>query len=100
MFEMNPLGPFHGKGAGTSISAWVVTTEALAGSRCGSTKVQSPAPLSHLAWKGSRGEETWDVELSARVVRMYTFTYPYALYFYFRKWSLLDSEIDMDTNAG
>ncbi|KAL5339551.1 hypothetical protein BJX70DRAFT_397751, partial [Aspergillus crustosus] len=69
MFEMNPLGPFHGKGAGTSISAWIVTPEALGGSRCGPKKVQEPAPLSHLAWKGEEKEGTWDVELTARILR-------------------------------
>ncbi|KAL4864726.1 hypothetical protein BDV12DRAFT_175700 [Aspergillus spectabilis] len=69
MFEMNPLGPFHGKGAGTSISAWVVSVEALEASRCGSAKVQSPAPLGHLSWRGRREEETWDVELRASVLR-------------------------------
>ncbi|KAL2822781.1 hypothetical protein BDW59DRAFT_100500 [Aspergillus cavernicola] len=69
MFEMMPLGPFHGKGAGTSISPWIVTTEALRGSLCASAKVQEPKPLGHLAWKGEGGEETWDVELAARVVR-------------------------------
>ncbi|EED24422.1 fumarylacetoacetate hydrolase, putative [Talaromyces stipitatus ATCC 10500] len=28
-FEMNPLGPFHSKGFGTSISPWIVTLDAL-----------------------------------------------------------------------
>lgn len=69
-FEMAPLGPFHGKGAGTTISPWIVTLEALEGSRVSSTKVQDPSPLRHLAWKGDREEETWDVELVARVISM------------------------------
>ncbi|KAL4804402.1 hypothetical protein BDV18DRAFT_30823 [Aspergillus unguis] len=68
-FEMAPLGPFHGKGSGTSISPWIVTTEALDGCTAQSTKVQDPAPLRHLAWKGERSQETWDVELSACVIR-------------------------------
>ncbi|KAL4908825.1 hypothetical protein BDW74DRAFT_187333 [Aspergillus multicolor] len=68
-FEMPPLGPFHGKGAGTTISPWIVTTEALEGCRVSSTKVQEPAPLTHLAWRGDRGHETWDVELEARIIR-------------------------------
>ncbi|KAL3487263.1 hypothetical protein BJX62DRAFT_246153 [Aspergillus germanicus] len=69
MFEMPPLGPFHGKGAGTTVSAWVVTAEALEGSKCASAKVQDPAPLRHLEYAGDREGETWDVEVSARVVR-------------------------------
>ncbi|KAJ0417865.1 hypothetical protein BJY00DRAFT_195930 [Aspergillus carlsbadensis] len=69
LFEMPPLGPFHGKGAGTTVSAWVVTGEALEGARCASTKVQDPKPLRHLEYRGSQGEATWDVEVVARVVR-------------------------------
>ncbi|KAL4936357.1 hypothetical protein BDV06DRAFT_227974 [Aspergillus oleicola] len=70
-FEMVPLGPFHGKGAGTTVSAWVVTIEALSASAVARPegKVQSPAALPHLAWKGEKEEETWDVELTAKVVR-------------------------------
>ncbi|KAL4928976.1 uncharacterized protein BDV17DRAFT_298284 [Aspergillus undulatus] len=70
-FEMIPLGPFHGKGSGTSISPWIVSTDALAQSTVArpAGKVQSPEPLEHLAWKGDREEECWDVELRAWVVR-------------------------------
>jgi fumarylacetoacetase len=72
MFEMPPLGPFHGKGAGTTVSAWVVTAEALEGSKCASTKVQDPKPLRHLEYAGDSEGATWDVEVQARVVRMYS----------------------------
>lgn len=71
-FEMVPLGPFHGKGAGTTISPWIVTMEALGACAAASAKVQDPLPLRHLAWKGRREEETWDVELRARVIRLFT----------------------------
>ncbi|PYH92849.1 2-hydroxyhepta-2,4-diene-1,7-dioate isomerase [Aspergillus ellipticus CBS 707.79] len=67
-FEMTPLGPFHGKGSGTSISPWIVTIEALEGSLC-EAKPQNPAPLRHLAWKGEPSEATFDIELNARVIR-------------------------------
>ncbi|KAB8259489.1 hypothetical protein BDV32DRAFT_159253 [Aspergillus pseudonomiae] len=30
---------------------------------------QSPPPLSHLAWKGDHSHATWDIELSARILR-------------------------------
>ncbi|KAI9375144.1 hypothetical protein BJX61DRAFT_495030 [Aspergillus egyptiacus] len=69
MFEMPPLGPFHGKGTATTVSPWVVTVEALRGCVCPSAKVQSPSPLDHLAWKGDAEQATWDVELVARVIR-------------------------------
>ncbi|KAL3475686.1 hypothetical protein BJX99DRAFT_229125 [Aspergillus californicus] len=69
MFEMPPLGPFHGKGAGTTVSPWIVTTDALDGCLCLSTKVQEPAALPHLAWRGEAEEGTWDVELVATVKR-------------------------------
>ncbi|KAL4795141.1 hypothetical protein BDV19DRAFT_399005 [Aspergillus venezuelensis] len=70
-FEMVPLGPFHGKGAGTTVSGWIVTAEALGGSMVERPegKVQSPEALPHLSWRGGRGEQTWDVELTAKVVR-------------------------------
>ncbi|KAL2870371.1 uncharacterized protein BJX67DRAFT_345393 [Aspergillus lucknowensis] len=72
VFEMPPLGPFHGKGAGTSISPWIVTTEALGGALCGRAKGQDPSPLGHLSWVGNGGvpgQETWDVELGVRIIR-------------------------------
>ncbi|PTU24166.1 hypothetical protein P175DRAFT_0513199 [Aspergillus ochraceoroseus IBT 24754] len=69
MFEMPPLGPFHGKGSGTTISPWIVTLEALSGSLCASTKVQDPAPLHHLTWKGAIDEATFDIELEAKLLR-------------------------------
>ncbi|KAL4955938.1 hypothetical protein BDW69DRAFT_159719 [Aspergillus filifer] len=70
-FEMVPLGPFHGKGAGTTVSGWVVTAEALEESMVPrpEAKIQNPEALPHLTWKGERGEETWDVELTAKVVK-------------------------------
>ncbi|CAK7211669.1 hypothetical protein SCUCBS95973_001193 [Sporothrix curviconia] len=47
LFEMPPQGPFHSKGSGTSISRWIVTTEALEAS----------------------SDETYDVELSVHIER-------------------------------
>ncbi|KAI2888297.1 hypothetical protein CBS63078_2070 [Aspergillus niger] len=67
-YEMAPLGPFHSKGSGTSISPWIVPIEALEGSQC-NARVQDPAPLKHLAWKGKEDEATFDIELKARVIR-------------------------------
>ncbi|RAK95510.1 2-hydroxyhepta-2,4-diene-1,7-dioate isomerase [Aspergillus ibericus CBS 121593] len=67
-FEMAPLGPFHSKGSGTSISPWIIPIEALEGSLC-HARPQDPAPLRHLAWKGEEDEATFDIELTARVIR-------------------------------
>ena len=67
-FEMAPLGPFHSKGSGTSISPWIIPIEALEGSLC-NARSQDPAPLRHLAWKGEESEATFDIELTARVIR-------------------------------
>ena len=69
MFEMKPLGPFHGKGStssldfpsiwlisyfvgfGTSVSNWIVTMEALEPFSCSPTTLQDPPPFDHLRWK-------------------------------------------------
>lgn len=71
---MVPLGPFHGKGAGTTISPWIVTSEALGACTAASAKVQDPPPLRHLAWRGVKEEETWDVELTATVRSMFAYS--------------------------
>jgi fumarylacetoacetase len=68
-FEMAPLGPFHSKGFGTSISAWVVTVEALAACESAVTIPQEPAPLAHLEWTGEEKKAAWDVELTVHIMR-------------------------------
>ncbi|KAF7617477.1 hypothetical protein AFLA_006400 [Aspergillus flavus NRRL3357] len=68
-FEMAPLGPFHSKGFGTTISPWIITIEALSPVECPVSIPQSPPPLPHLAWKGDSSNATWDIELSARILR-------------------------------
>ncbi|KAL2851379.1 2-hydroxyhepta-2,4-diene-1,7-dioate isomerase [Aspergillus pseudodeflectus] len=68
-FEMAPLGPFHGKGCGTTISPWIVTLEALEVTECSRTIPQSPPPLSHLAWKGPEERATFNIELTAKILR-------------------------------
>ena len=67
-FEMAPLGPFHGKGFGTTISPWVVTMKALEPVECRPTIVQNPAPLPHLTWKGPEESATFSIELSAKIL--------------------------------
>lgn len=50
-WEYQPLGPFLGKSFATSLSPWVVTTEALAPFRIAafSRQMSDPAPLSYLS---------------------------------------------------
>jgi fumarylacetoacetase len=68
MLEMQPLGPFHGKGSGTSISPWVVTMEALAEAEAARHMQQVLAPLPHLAWKGQEDKATFDIEVSVKII--------------------------------
>ncbi|KAH7304248.1 hypothetical protein B0I35DRAFT_454762 [Stachybotrys elegans] len=67
VFEMKPLGPFHGKGFGTSISPWVVTMEALDPFKCSPKTKQNPAPFDHLKWPGPAG--TFDINLEVELIR-------------------------------
>lgn len=61
-WESVPLGPFLGKSFATSVSAWVVPIEALAGTRVAGPTQNDPEPLPHL-----RTEERWgfDIDLEA-----------------------------------
>lgn len=66
-FEMPPLGPFHGKGMGTTISPWIVTIDALEAAKTAREQPQDPAPLPHLSWNGHSEDETFDIELTASI---------------------------------
>ncbi|KAJ5786287.1 uncharacterized protein N7503_011499 [Penicillium pulvis] len=68
-FEMAPLGPFHSKGFSTTISPWIITMDALESVQSPVMVHQDPAPLPHLAWKGNENEATFDIDLSARIIR-------------------------------
>ncbi|KAJ5281519.1 hypothetical protein N7478_006891 [Penicillium angulare] len=68
-FEMAPLGPFHSKGFGTSISPWIVTMDALDSVKSSVMVQQDHAPLPHLTWKGDVQDATFDINLSAGVIR-------------------------------
>jgi fumarylacetoacetase len=68
-FEMPPLGPFHSKGMGTTISPWVITLDALKAAGSAREAPQEPSPLPHLAWNGDLGDETFDIELTASIKR-------------------------------
>lgn len=66
--EMHPFGPFHSKSFLTSISPWVVTLDALAGSPTPAppTQISKVNPLLDL---DEKDHGVFDVELSARVSR-------------------------------
>jgi len=67
-YEMPPLGPFHSKGSGTSISPWIVPIEALEAVACPRHTTQEPAPMSHLNWTDD-AKATYNVEVSVKIIR-------------------------------
>ncbi|KAF2712237.1 fumarylacetoacetate hydrolase [Pleomassaria siparia CBS 279.74] len=67
-FEMPPLGPFHSKGFGTSISPWVVTLDALQPFACSPKHDHSATEFEHLRWK-DRAVGTFDIRLRASLIR-------------------------------
>jgi fumarylacetoacetase len=67
-WESRPLGPFLGKSFATSISAWVVTMDALAPYWV-DAPVQEPAPLPYLAPEENRALDLQlEVELNGAVI--------------------------------
>lgn len=67
---MRPLGPFHSKGFGTSISNWIVPIEALEPFACPPHLAQDPAPFPHLTWPtAAKGDGALDIKLRIKLVR-------------------------------
>ena len=64
-WEFQPLGPFLAKNFGTTISPWVITTEALAPFRISQTArpAGDPRPLAYLWDDGDQQSGAFDVEL-------------------------------------
>jgi fumarylacetoacetase len=64
-WEYQPLGPFLGKSFATTISPWVITTEALAPYRCPacSRPAGDPEPVSYLDSKENRESGGFDITL-------------------------------------
>ena len=65
---MRPLGPFHSKGFGTSISNWITPLEALEPFSCPPNTKQDPAPFEHLTWPTPR-DGALDVKLKVTLIR-------------------------------
>ncbi|EME48928.1 hypothetical protein DOTSEDRAFT_19422 [Dothistroma septosporum NZE10] len=68
LFEMRPLGPFHSKGMGTSISNWITPIEALEQFSTSPHLKQDPPPFEHLTWPGSN-DGALDIKLQVKLVR-------------------------------
>ena len=61
--EMNPLGPLNGKNAGTTISPWIVTTDAVS-----SFKTTPPSREHQLApYLEDSGKEALDINLEVKI---------------------------------
>ncbi|KAH8880882.1 putative fumarylacetoacetate hydrolase [Thozetella sp. PMI_491] len=67
-FEMRPLGPFHSKGFGTSISPWIVTMDALEPFAVSPKYDHSAETFEHLRWK-ENGTDTFKINLKASIIR-------------------------------
>ncbi|KAI1113207.1 fumarylacetoacetate hydrolase [Nemania sp. NC0429] len=90
-FEMTPLGPFHSKGFGTSISPWVVTLDALKHFACEPTHDHSANEFAHLRWD-DRPTGTFDIRLTAsleRAEKRYTVTRSNLRYLYWSPYQQL-----------
>jgi fumarylacetoacetase len=68
LFEMRPLGPFHSKGFGTSISNWIVPMEALERFSTIPHLVQDPPPFPHLTYPHGDAAAL-DIHLRVTLVR-------------------------------
>lgn len=70
--EMVPLGPFNGKGSGTTISAWVVMIDALEGAEVETADEVARERMAgnpeHLRHKEMQ-PQTWDISVQATVKR-------------------------------
>jgi fumarylacetoacetase len=67
-WEYQPLGPFLSKNFATTISPWIVTTEALAPYRTGWRRdAADPQPLPYLDYPALRGSGGFDIELEVQL---------------------------------
>ena len=67
-WEYQPLGPFLAKNFASTVSPWIVTTEALAPFRASWTRDESdPQPLDYLESKENRDEGGFDIQLEVQL---------------------------------
>lgn len=69
--EMTPLGPFNGKGSGTTISPWIVPFEAIESSFVSSSDALALEKMSGLPThlRHENEKQTWDVEVEVQIKR-------------------------------
>lgn len=69
VWEMAPLGPFHGKNFATTVSPWIVTLDALAPYRTAWTRpAADPQPLPYLESVANRAAGAFDIRLEVSVL--------------------------------
>ena len=67
-WEYQPLGPFLAKNFASTVSPWIVTTEALAPYRCAWTRDASePQPLDYLESQQNRDAGGFDIQLEVQL---------------------------------
>jgi fumarylacetoacetase len=67
-WEYQPLGPFLAKNLASTVSPWVVTTEALAPYRASWTRDESePQPLDYLESEQNRKQGAFDIQLEVQL---------------------------------
>lgn len=67
-WEYQPLGPFLSKNFASTISPWIVTTEALAPYRSTWTRVETdPQPMPYLESENNRATGSFDIQLQALI---------------------------------
>lgn len=69
VWEMAPLGPFHGKNFATTVSPWIVTLDALAPYRTAWTRpAADPQPLPYLESAANRAAGAFDIRLEVSLL--------------------------------
>ncbi len=67
-WEYQPLGPFLAKNFASTVSPWIVTTEALAPYRTSWTRDENdPQPMDYLESKANRDQCAFDIQMDVRI---------------------------------
>ncbi|MBB1348539.1 MULTISPECIES: fumarylacetoacetase [unclassified Pseudoalteromonas] len=67
-WEYQPLGPFLAKNFASTVSPWIVTTEALAPYRTSWTRDENdPQPMDYLESKANRDQGAFDIQMDVRI---------------------------------
>ena len=67
-WEYQPLGPFLAKNFASTVSPWIVTTEALAPYRTSWTRDENdPQPMDYLESKANRDQGAFDIQMDVKI---------------------------------